>query len=180
MQSILLHIQDDDDLDGRIDAAVILAHAFDGYISCLHTTPYGVYLTNDPFTAMMLPVDFSSKMEQLALDLRLKVEERLRNSIAEWEWTHVDDEAHLALLRRAPIADVVVLKPWIGPEGAVARCEGRSDGARAGVGGTAIRQAVRSCRYRGHRMGWLCGVFGGAACVAAAAAQGRIGPSHRD
>jgi nucleotide-binding universal stress UspA family protein len=109
MQSILLHIQDDDDLDGRIDAAVILAHAFDGYISCLHTTPYGVYLTNDPFTAMMLPVDFSSKMEQLALDLRLKVEERLRNSIAEWEWTHVDDEAHLALLRRAPIADVVVL-----------------------------------------------------------------------
>ncbi|WP_157840470.1 hypothetical protein [Sphingomonas sp. Ant20] len=61
MQSILLHIQDDDDLDGRIDAAVILAHAFDGYISCLHTTPYGVYLTNDPFTAMMLPVDFFVK-----------------------------------------------------------------------------------------------------------------------
>ncbi len=114
MQSILLHIQDDDDLDGRIDAAVILAHAFDGYISCLHTTPYGIYLTNDPFTAMMLPVDFSSKMEQLALDLRLKVEKRLRNSIAEWEWTHVDDEAHVALLRRAPIADVVVL--GLGPD----------------------------------------------------------------
>jgi len=109
MQSILLHIQDDDDLDGRIDAAVILARAFDGHISCLHTTPYGVYLTNDPFTAMMLPIDFSSKMEKLNLELRLKVEERLRKSIAEWEWTHVDDEAHLALLRRAPIADVVIL-----------------------------------------------------------------------
>jgi nucleotide-binding universal stress UspA family protein len=109
MQSILLHIQDDDDLDGRMDASVILAHAFDGYISCLHTTPYGVYLTNDPFTAMMLPVDFSLKMEQLGLELRLKVEKRLRKFVGEWEWTHVDDEAHLALLRRAPIADIVIL-----------------------------------------------------------------------
>lgn len=109
MQSILLHIQDDDDLDGRIDAAVILARAFDGHISCLHTTPYGVYLANDPFTAMMLPVEFSSAMEQLARELRSKVEDRLHKSIAEWDWTHVDEEAHLALLRRAPITDVVLL-----------------------------------------------------------------------
>ena len=109
MQSILLHIQDDDDLDGRIDAAVTLARAFGGFISCLHTTPYGVYLTNDPFTAMMLPVDFSSKMEQLARELRTRVEARLRDASADWEWTHVDDEGHIALLRRAPIADVVVL-----------------------------------------------------------------------
>jgi nucleotide-binding universal stress UspA family protein len=109
MQSILLHIQDDDDLNDRIDAALILAHAFDGYITCLHATPYGEYLANDPFTAMVLPVDFSLKMDQLGLELQSKVEERLRQAVASWEWIHVDNDPHLALLRGAPIVDVVVL-----------------------------------------------------------------------
>jgi nucleotide-binding universal stress UspA family protein len=109
MQSILLHIQDDDNLDGRIDAAVTLGRAFGGYITCLHPTPYGVYLTNDPFTAMMLPVDFSSKMEQLGQEVRSRVEARLRQAKAEWEWIHVDNETHIELLRRAPIVDIIVL-----------------------------------------------------------------------
>ncbi len=109
MQSILLHIQDDDDLDGRIDAAVTMARAFGGYITCLHATPYVQYLTNDPFIATIFPIDFSTKMERLRLDLRTKVEGRLREAGSEWDWIHLDDDPHLALLRKAPIVDVIVL-----------------------------------------------------------------------
>jgi nucleotide-binding universal stress UspA family protein len=109
MQSILLHVQDDDDLDGRIDAAVTLARAFGGHITCLHATPYAEYLTNDPFIATIFPVDFSTKMEALRLDLRKKVEMRLREAGSDWDWVHLDDEPHLALLRKAPIVDVIVL-----------------------------------------------------------------------
>ncbi len=109
MQSILLHIQDDDDLDARIDAAVALARAFGGHITCLHATPYAEYLTNDPFIATIFPVDFSTKMEGLRLDLRKKVEARLHEVGSGWDWIHLDDDPHLALLRKAPIVDVIVL-----------------------------------------------------------------------
>jgi nucleotide-binding universal stress UspA family protein len=109
MQSILLHVQDDDNLDSRIDAAVTLARACDGYITCLHATPYAEYLTNDPFIASIFPVDFSPRMERLRLDLRTRVEERLQGAGSSWDWIHLDDDPHLALLRKAPLVDVVVL-----------------------------------------------------------------------
>lgn len=109
MKSILLHVQDDDGLDCRIDAAVTVARTFDGHITCLHATPYREYLTNDPFTAMVLPVDFSSTMERVADDLRIRVEDRLRSAAARWDWIHVDNDASPALVRRSPLADLVVM-----------------------------------------------------------------------
>jgi nucleotide-binding universal stress UspA family protein len=109
MQSILLHVRDDDGLRSRITAAVGLARWFNGHITCLHATPYADYLTNDPLAAMMLPLDFSTKMEQLRFDLKLKVEEQLRAQDLEWEWIHIDDEVSRALVRKASIVDVVVV-----------------------------------------------------------------------
>lgn len=109
MQSILLHVEDDDGLDARIDASLTLARTFGGHISCVHATPYAEYLANDPFAATIFPVDFSTTMERMRIDLRAKVEERLRGDNARWDWVHVDHAVNLTLIRKASIVDVVVL-----------------------------------------------------------------------
>jgi nucleotide-binding universal stress UspA family protein len=110
MQSILLHIQDDEDLDGRLRAALALARAFDGHITCLHATPYGEYLFEDPFMATILPVDFSTKMERLRIELQAKVEHRLRSADVKWDWIHADEAAGTALIDKAALVDLVVLR----------------------------------------------------------------------
>lgn len=109
MQSILLHIQDDEDLDQRVDAAITLAAAFDGHITCLHATPYAEYLATDPFLATVLPIDFSTRMEELQVKLQQRVEARLKAEAARWDWIHVDDVVKLALVRKASLTDVVVM-----------------------------------------------------------------------
>jgi nucleotide-binding universal stress UspA family protein len=110
MQSILLHVQDDASFDSRFKAALTLGKAFDGHISCLHASPYGEYLANDPFTAMVLPVDFSKTMERIGRDMRVKVEAHLSAEDAKWAWHHVDDiGVDSAILQMSPIVDVIVM-----------------------------------------------------------------------
>jgi hypothetical protein len=48
VKSILLHVYDDTGFEGRLQAALDLARAFEGHITCLHATPLEDYLAADP------------------------------------------------------------------------------------------------------------------------------------
>ena len=60
MRSILLHIADDESLRARTQAALDLARAFGGHLTCLQAVPheYGVLggVARDPFAEPPLPV----------------------------------------------------------------------------------------------------------------------------
>ncbi len=109
MQSILLHVYDDTGLESRMQAAFDLARAFNGHITCLHSTPFEDYLRNDPLTAAYLPVEVSTKMERLREELRARVEERLRIEGLNWDWVHRDDLPSSSLTRFSIVSDVVVV-----------------------------------------------------------------------
>lgn len=109
MKSILLHVYDDTGFEGRLQAALDLARAFEGHITCLHATPLEDYLAADPWVAARLPEEFSDKMKHLRLELQAKIEERLRLDGASWDWIHRDELMSTALIRFSILADVVVL-----------------------------------------------------------------------
>ena len=109
MQSILLHIYDDAGLESRLQAALDLACAFEGHITCLHATPLEDYLAVDPLIAAALPEEFSDKMRDLRLALQRRVEERLQREGARWDWVHVDDLISTALIDWSVLSDVLVL-----------------------------------------------------------------------
>jgi nucleotide-binding universal stress UspA family protein len=109
MQSILLHIHHDEALESRLQAALVLARAFQGHITCLHATPLEDYLAIDPLVAAELPEEFSGKMRELRRALKARVEERLRREGASWDWIHIDELMSTALIRAAVLSDIVVL-----------------------------------------------------------------------
>ena len=109
MQSILLHIYDDSGLESRLQAALDLARAFSGHITCLHATPLEDYLAVDPLVAAELPEEFSDKMRDLRLALQKRIEERLEGEGVSWNWVHVDDLISTALIRESVLNDIIVL-----------------------------------------------------------------------
>jgi nucleotide-binding universal stress UspA family protein len=109
MKSILLHIYDDSGLEGRMQAALGVARAFEGHITCLHATPLEDYLAVDPLVAARLPEEFSVKMARLREELQARVEQRLRQEGVRWDWVHCDERLAHALIRYSILADLVVV-----------------------------------------------------------------------
>lgn len=139
MKSILLHIYDDTGLEGRMQAAFDLARAFEGHITCLHSTPFEDYLRNDPLAAAYLPVEVSTKMQRLREAFQARIEERLRIEGVNWDWVHRDDLPLSSLARYSILADVVVVS-HAGP--AVFRDEPRPLAAAVATHGRAPVLAV--------------------------------------
>jgi nucleotide-binding universal stress UspA family protein len=109
MKSILLHIYDDTALESRLQAAFDLARAGSGHISCVHATPYEDYLATDPLVAAALPEEFSRKMKRLVLELRERVEARMRAEGVSWDWIHVNSLISDALVRFSALNDIVIV-----------------------------------------------------------------------
>lgn len=109
MRSILLHVYEDTAFEGRLLAALDLARAFEGHLTCLHATPYEDYLATDPWVAARLPEEFSTRMETLRLELKERVEGRLRQEGVQWDWVHQNDRISSALVRWSIVSDVIVL-----------------------------------------------------------------------
>ena len=116
MKSILLHINDDAGLEARIQAALDLARAFDGHITCLQAVTYEIFAPGDFYGSAMaaaMPV-----IRENAEALRKKVETDLANEDASWEWIFQYGMAESRLMEKSSINDVVVLGPNdIGEEG---------------------------------------------------------------
>jgi nucleotide-binding universal stress UspA family protein len=109
MKSILLHINDDAGLEARIQAALDLARAFDGHITCLQSVTYEIFAPGDFYGSAMaaaMPV-----IRENAEALRKQVETDLANEDASWEWIFQYGMAESRLMEKSAINDAVVLGP---------------------------------------------------------------------
>lgn len=107
MRSILLHIGNDAGLEARIQAALDLARAFDGHVTCLHSVSYPIFAPGDIYgsaLAVSLPA-----VQEAAADLRKKVETDLSNEDVKWEWLECSGPVEYRLLERTALSDVIVL-----------------------------------------------------------------------
>jgi len=107
MRSILLHIEDDDCLEARLQVALDLARAFDGHLTCMKPVPWELGPLVDFYgimAAQILPVTI-----ERAEALRKQIGERLAKEDVAWDWVQSDGFASEHLLRRCGLSDIIVL-----------------------------------------------------------------------
>jgi nucleotide-binding universal stress UspA family protein len=109
MKSILLHIAPDKAMNARLQAALDLARAGHGHITCLQAISYEVFAPGDFYGSAMaaaMPV-----IKEAADKLRAEIEGRLAREDAAWDWRFVYGAAEHRLLEAAALADIVVVGP---------------------------------------------------------------------
>jgi nucleotide-binding universal stress UspA family protein len=108
MRSILLHAENDASLDSRVQAALSLARATNGHVTCLHVTPLEAYMTFDSFGGVFV---LESVIEALAVQestLKARVEDQFRNEDVSWEYQKSTGSIPHTIMSYAALADVVV------------------------------------------------------------------------
>lgn len=109
MKSILLHINDDQGLEARIQVSLDLARAFDGHLKCLQAVSYETFAPGDMYGSAMaaaMPV-----IKEAAEKLRADTEADLANEDVNWEWEFQYGMAEHRLLELSALNDVIVVGP---------------------------------------------------------------------
>ncbi|HVV99363.1 MAG TPA: universal stress protein [Planctomycetaceae bacterium] len=107
MRSILLHVDNDDCLEARFQAALDLARAFEGHLTCAQPIPYGVAASGDFYGTMA--AELLTVLEDNADKFRTRVEARLGNEDIPWTWVQKLDAPEHLLLTHAALSDLIVL-----------------------------------------------------------------------
>lgn len=107
MRSILLHIEDDDCLESRLQVALDLTRAFDGHLTCSKSIQWEMGAVVD-FYGLMAAQIIDATREQAAA-LHKTIAARLEKEDVAWDWVQSDGFASQDLLRRSGLSDLVVL-----------------------------------------------------------------------
>lgn len=109
MKSILLHIANDRAMPARLQAALDLARATGGHVTCLQAISYEVFAPGDFYGSAMaaaMPV-----IKEAAEKLRAELEAELANEDVSWDWRLVYGAAENRLLELAALHDIVLVGP---------------------------------------------------------------------
>lgn len=107
MRSILLHVEDDDCLEARLQVALDLARAFDGHLTCMKSIQWEMGAVVDFYGLMAAQIIEATREQADALHQRL--EARLAKEDVAWNWIQSDGFASQQLLRRSGLSDIIVL-----------------------------------------------------------------------
>lgn len=109
MKSLLLHVQDDPGMEARLQAALSIARATSGHVSCLHVTPLSLYIASDGITGAYMMPDFSKTLDDMEKKMRARITERLELEDVSWDYEHIDGDAAQEIVSRSSLADMIVL-----------------------------------------------------------------------
>jgi nucleotide-binding universal stress UspA family protein len=109
MKSILLHVQDDDSLDIRLQTALSLTRAAEGHLRCLHITPIEAYVAFDGFGGVFVMQDILTSIEEHETQLRQRLEGHLAKEDVSWDYQQITGNVANVIVSRAALADVIVV-----------------------------------------------------------------------
>lgn len=109
MKSILVHVNDTDGCEGRLQAAFDIARAFDAHVTCLQAVSYEVFAPGDIYGATMAAA--LPQIREQAAEFRKKMEADLANEDVAWEWVLRHGLPEHALLGYSPLSDLLVVGP---------------------------------------------------------------------
>ena len=120
MKTIMVHIDADDGLEARLQAAFDLARAFGGHLACVQVTPYAAYALGEPGMGAFPITALMQSIEKQRKDEREAVEARLRHEGVNWTWINRDGDTVDRIAEAARLADVVVMSsgPFASNQGA--------------------------------------------------------------
>lgn len=109
VKSILLHVQNDKSLDGRLESALSLARACSAHLTCLHVTPIDAYVAFDSFGGVFVMNDVIKALDEEEARLRSSVESKLRSEDVQWDYVQVTGNVANRLAAHAALADLIVV-----------------------------------------------------------------------
>ena len=109
MKSILLHVDSDECMPARLEAALDLARAHESHITCLQVVNYEFFAPGDFYGSAMAAA--IPQIKKAAEDFRAKIEADLKNEDVQWEWQLLHGMAETKLLEQSPLHDLIIVGP---------------------------------------------------------------------
>lgn len=108
-KSVLLHIQDDEGLEARLQAGLGLVRASGGHLSCLQVTPPTTFVGFESLGAGYVIADMITQLQEQDAVLRSRIEARLAKEDVAWSYEQRSTVPSMALVDAGALADLIVV-----------------------------------------------------------------------
>lgn len=108
-KSILVHVQDEDSLEQRLEAALSLARPTSAHLSCIHVTPAEAYVASDRFGGLFVMENVMEAIDEQIADVRKRVEVKLGREDVSWDYEELTGDLSTAIISRAALSDLVMI-----------------------------------------------------------------------
>jgi nucleotide-binding universal stress UspA family protein len=108
IKTILLHVQNDADLEARLQVALALARATGAHLRCLHVTPIEAYTTTGGFGGLFVMDRIIEQIDEEEEKLRADLQTRLSREDVPWDYQQVTANTVIELVRCAALSDIVI------------------------------------------------------------------------
>ncbi len=109
MKSVLLHVQADDGLDTRLQAALSVVRASSGHLTCLHVTPINAYVAFDGFGGVFAMHDIMKVLDEQEAAMRDKIEAQLSREDVSWSYEQTTADPIYSLVSHGALNDLIVV-----------------------------------------------------------------------
>jgi nucleotide-binding universal stress UspA family protein len=109
MKNVLLYANDDSGMESRLQAALDVARAFEGHISCVQVTPFDSFIMSDPFGGAYALPGIVEAVDKTDAAHRARIEDRLRVEGVSWDWQRFDGAPAQIVTARSGLSDLIVL-----------------------------------------------------------------------
>ncbi|MCO4092921.1 MAG: universal stress protein [Sphingorhabdus sp.] len=109
MKSVLLHINDDDGLEARMQVALDIVRATGGHLTCLHVTPIQTFVGADGFGAAYAAGELIAALERKEMLARGQIETQLAAEGVSWSILQETADPAVSLLNHSGLSDIIVL-----------------------------------------------------------------------
>lgn len=107
-KTILVHVQNDETIDTRLEAALALARSYSAHLEFLHVTPIQAYVAFDGFGGVFVMNKVIDALEEQENALRERIETDLSNEDVSWDYVQVTGDVANQLVSHAALADLLV------------------------------------------------------------------------
>ncbi len=109
MKSVLLHVQNDENLDAKLQAALAIVRASEGHLSCFHVTPINAYVAFDGFGGPFVMTGVLDALQENEDKMRARIEGHLAHEDVSWDYAQITGEPTHAIVSKSALADLIVL-----------------------------------------------------------------------
>jgi nucleotide-binding universal stress UspA family protein len=109
MKSVLLHIQDDEGLEARLQVALAVVRASGGHLTCIHVTPMSTYAGFEAYGGAYVLTDLFNQLEEHEAAMRARIEAQLVSEDVAWSYERQTSDPVSALVSHGALADLIVV-----------------------------------------------------------------------
>ncbi|HSR00955.1 MAG TPA: universal stress protein [Sphingomicrobium sp.] len=108
IKSIILHVQDDGEVDERLHAALLLARAAQAHLRCVHVTPAEAYVSMKSFGGVFTLEKAIHEVDAREAQLRAHIEGLLQCEDVSWDYEQVTGNPVRLMIQRSALCDIMI------------------------------------------------------------------------